>query len=84
MSADTNYVTPEPAANVISLPCPLPPTTTPSSQLENVVDTPRYSEVLVNIKKVLNICVMRGHTHYSTYFRPIVTKKRKAQHKILK
>ena len=84
MSADSNYATPEPAANVISLLCPLPPTTTPSPQLENVVDMPGYSEVPVNIKKVLNICVMRGHTHYSTNFRPILTGKRKAQHKILK
>ena len=84
MSAHTNNSTPEPAANVIPLPSPLPPTTTPSPQVENVVDTPGYSEVLVNIKKVLNICVMRGHTHYSTNFRPILTGKRKAQHKILK
>ena len=47
----TNYATPEPAANVIPLPSPLPPTTTPSSQLENVVDIPGYSEVPVNIKR---------------------------------
>ena len=78
MSADTNYATPEPAANVIPLPSPLPPFTTPSPQLENVVDIPGYSEVPVNIKKVLSICLMRGHTHYSTHFRPIVTGRRKA------
>ena len=78
MLADTNYATPEPAANVISLPSPLPP------QLENVIDTPGYSEVPVNIKKVLSICVMRGHTHYSTHFRLIVTGRRRAQHKVLK
>ena len=78
MSADTNYATPEPAANVISLPSSLPP------QLENVVDTPGYSEVPVNIKKVLSICVMRGHTYYSTHFRPIVTERRRAQHEVLK
>ena len=74
MSADTNYATPEPAANVISLPSPLLP------QLENVIDTPGYSEVPVNIKKVLRIYIMRGHTHYSTHFRPIVTERRRAQH----
>ena len=51
MSADTNYATPEPAANVIPLPSPLPPTTTHSPQLENVVDIPGYSEVPVNIKR---------------------------------
>ena len=51
MSADTNYATPEPAVNVISLPSPLPP------QLENVVDIPGYSQVSVNIKKVLCIYI---------------------------
>ena len=75
MSADTNYATPEPAANVIPLPSPLPP------QLENVVDIPGYSEVPVNIKKVIGICVMRGHTHYSTHFRPIVAGRR-GQHEV--
>ena len=49
MSANANYGTPEPDANVISLSSPLPP------QLENVVDIPGYSEVSVNIKKVLCI-----------------------------
>ena len=83
MSADTNYATPEPAANV-TLSSTLPPSTTPSPQLENVVDTPGYSEVSVNIKKVLSICVMRGHTHYSNHFRPIVTGRRKAQHEVPK
>ena len=76
MSADTNYATPEPAANVIPLPSPLPPPTTPSPQLENVVDMPGYSQVPVKIKKVLSICVTRGHTHYSPHFRPIVTGRR--------
>ena len=76
MSADTNYATPEPAANVISLPSPLPP------QLENVVDTPGYSEVPVHIKKVLCI-LLRGHTYYSPHFRPIVTGRR-VQHELLK
>ena len=65
MLADTSYATPKPAVNVIPLSSPLPPPTTSSSQLENVVDIPGYSEVPVNIKKVLSICVMRGHTHYS-------------------
>ena len=55
MTADTNYATPEPAANDIPLPSPLPPPITPSPHLENVVDTPGYSEVPVNIKKVLSI-----------------------------
>ena len=80
----TNYATPEPAANVIPLSSPLPPPTTPSPQLENVVDIPGYSEVPVNIKKVLSICVMRRHTHYSTHFRPIVTRRRGVQHKVPK
>ena len=84
MSADTNYVTAEPAVNVISLPSPLPPTTTPSPQLENVVDMPGYSEVPVNIKKVLYILVLRGHIYYSTHFRPIVTGRRTAQHEVPK
>ena len=57
VSTDTNYATPEPAVNIILSPSPLPPTTTPSPQLESVVDTPGYSEVPVNIKKVLSICV---------------------------
>ena len=55
---DTNYVTTKPAVDVISLPSPLLSTTTHSPQLENVVDTPGYSEVPVNIKKVLSICVI--------------------------
>ena len=55
---DTNYATPEPAVNVIPLPSPLPPPTTISSQLENVVDIPGYSEVFVNIEKVLSVYVM--------------------------
>ena len=75
MSADTNYATPELAAIDIPLPSPLPPTT-PSPQLENVVDTPGYDQVPVNIKKVLSICLTREHTHYSTHFRPIVTGRR--------
>ena len=78
MSADANYATPEPAVNVISLPSHLPP------QLENVVDTPGYSEVPANIKKVLCILVSRGHIYYSTHFRPIVTRRRRAQHEVLK
>ena len=49
MSADTNYATTEPAVNVIPLPSSLPLPTTPSPQLENVVDMPGYSEVPVNI-----------------------------------
>ena len=73
---DTNYATPEPAANVIPLPSPLPPSTTSSPQLENVVDIPGYSEVPVNIEKVLSICAMRGHTYSSTHFRLIVTRRR--------
>ena len=80
----TNYATPEPVANVIPLSSPLLPPTTPSPQLESVVDTLGYSEVPVNIKKVLSICVMRGHTHYSTHFRPIVTRRRRAQHEVPK
>ena len=76
----TNYATTELASNLIPLPSPLLPITTPSPQLENVIDTPGYSEVPVNIKKILYICVMRGHTH----FRPIVTERRRAQHEILK
>ena len=47
-------------------------------------DTPGYSEVPVNIKKVLYAHVMRGHPYYSTYFRPIVTGRRRAQHEVLK
>ena len=82
--ADRNYVTIKPAANVIPLPSPLPPPTTHSPQLENVINMPGYSEVSVNIKKVLSICVMRGHTHYFNHFRPIVTGRRKAQHEVLK
>ena len=78
-SADTYYVIPEPAVNVIPLPSPLPPPTTSSSQLENVVDMPGYSEVPVNIKKVFGICAMRGHTHYSTHCRPILTERRGQQ-----
>ena len=81
MSADTNYATPEPAVNVIPLSSPLPPLTTPSSQLKNVVDIPGYSEVPVNIKKVLSICVMKGYTHYFTHFRPIVVGRR-GQHEV--
>ena len=88
---DPTYQTPEklqtlPRDNVptIPLPSPLPPPTTSSPQLENVVDTPGYSEVPVNIKKVLSICVMRGRTHYSTHFRPIVTERRRAQHEVPK
>ena len=46
----TNYATTKPAVNVIPLPSPLPPPTTSSPQLENVVDMPGYSEVPVNIK----------------------------------
>ena len=57
MSASINYARPESAVNVIPLPSPLPPYTTSSPQLENVVDIPGYSEVPVNIKKVLSICV---------------------------
>ena len=49
VSADTNYATPEPAANVIPLPSPLLPPTTSSPQLENAVDIPGYSEVPVNM-----------------------------------
>ena len=55
-----------------------------TAQLENVVDIPCYSEVPVNIKKVKSICVMRGHIHYFTHFRPIVTGKRRGQHKVPK
>ena len=84
MPANTNYATPEPAVNVIPLPSPLPPPTTLSSQLENVVDMPGYSEVPVNIKKVLSICVMREYTYYSTQFRLIVTGRRRAQYEIPK
>ena len=51
MSVGANYATP--AVNVIPLPSPLPPPTTSSSQLENVVDIPGYSEVPVNIKKIV-------------------------------
>ena len=75
----TNYATPEPAANVIPLSSPLPLPTTPSPQLESVVNMPGY-----NIKKVLSICVMSGHTHYSTNFRPIVTRRRMVQHEVPK
>ena len=49
MSADTNYATPEPAANVIPLPSPLPHSTTPSPQLENVVDMPGYSDEYMKV-----------------------------------
>ena len=77
MSADTNYATPELPVNVIPLFSHPPP------QLENVVDIPGYSEVPVNIKKVLCICVMRGHIYCSNHFRPIVTGRR-AQHEVLK
>ena len=67
MSADANYAIPEP------VPSPLPPS---PPQLENVVDMPGYSEVPVNIKKVLSICVLRGHIHYSTHFRPIIIRRK--------
>ena len=50
-----NYATTEPAPNVVPLFSPLPP------QLENVVDIPGYSEVPVNIKKVLSMCNERTH-----------------------
>ena len=55
---NTNCATPEPAVNVVPLLSPLPPPTTSSTQLKNVVNIPGYSEVPVNIKKVLSICVM--------------------------
>ena len=78
-SADTYYVIPEPAVNVIPLPSPLPPPTTSSSQLENVVDTPGYSEVPVNIKIVLSLYIMIRHSHYSIHCRPILTERRGQQ-----
>ena len=52
VSANANYATSEPAADVIPLPSPLPPPTTHSPQLENVVDIPGYKEISIYVKKV--------------------------------
>ena len=55
MSADTNYATPEPAANVILSLFPLPLFTTPYPQLENVVDMPGYSDEYMKVCTSNNI-----------------------------